>query len=187
MKIISFYSDEKVLIRKAIAGDNLAQKQLFEQHAPKMLSVCRHYISDLHFAEDIMIRGFVKVFSKLDTFRHEGSFEGWVRRIIIREAISSLRQKQFVVFDEEATSFEAVSPSHQDAELQAEYIQGLIDELPEGYKMVFVLHVVEGYRHNEIATLLNISENTSRSQLYKARNLLQEQLKNYKNQGYGTH
>ena len=125
MKIISFYSDEKVLIRKAIAGDLLAQKQLYERYAPRMLSVCRQYISDLHFAEDIMLRGFVKVFGKLDTFRHEGSFEGWMRRIMVREAISSLRQKQFVVFDGETTVYEPVSPSCQEAELQAETICGL--------------------------------------------------------------
>jgi RNA polymerase sigma-70 factor (ECF subfamily) len=186
LRIISFYSDEKALIRKAIAGDHLAQKQLFERHAPKMLSVCRQYIGDLHFAEDIMIRGFVKVFGKLHTFRFEGSFEGWIRRIMVREAITSLRQKQFVVFDEESTSFETASPAYMDSELQAEYIQSLIDQLPEGYKMVFVLHVVEGYKHAEIAKLLGISESTSRTQLFKARNLLQEQLKQYKNQGYGT-
>lgn len=174
------------MIRKAIAGDQLAQKQLYDRHAPRMLSVCRQYISDLHFAEDIMIRGFVKVFVKLDTYRHEGSFEGWIRRIMVREAISSLRQKQFVVFDDEKTGFETASSPYIDSELQAEYIQSLIDGLPEGYKTVFVLHVVEGYKHYEIAELLCISESTSRSQLFKARNLLQELLKQYKNQGYGT-
>lgn len=175
-----------MLIRKAIAGELLAQKQIYELHAPKMLSVCRQYISDLHFAEDIMIRGFVKVFAKLQTFRHEGSFEGWIRRIMVREAISSLRQKQFVVFDDESKCL-ATASSIMDSELQAEYIQNLIDGLPEGYKMVFVLHVVEGYKHTEIADLLGISESTSRSQLFKARHLLQDQLKQYKNQGYGTH
>lgn len=187
MKIISIYSDEKALIRKAIAGRRDAQRQIYEQYAPRMLSICRQYIRDPHFAEDVMIQGFVKVFIKLDSFRHEGSFEGWIRRIMVREAISSLRKKQFVVFDEEHASFEPSVDPAGESELQAEYIQSCIDALPEGYKMVFVLHVVDGYQHAEIAGMLGISEGTSRSQLFKARQVLQEQLKSYKNQAYGTH
>ncbi len=153
-----------------------------------MLSVCRQYISDIHFAEDAMVQGFVKVFNKLDQFRHEGSFEGWIRRIMVREAISHLRKKQFMVFDEEMlVGREPQVAARSESDLQAAHIQSLIDDLPEGYKMVFVLHVVEGYKHAEIADLLDISENTSRSQLFKARQMLQDQLKPYKNQGYATH
>ena len=187
MKIVSFYSDEKSLIRKAIAGDQVAQRRIYEQHAPRMLSVCRQYIRDLHFAEDVMVQGFVKVFSNLEQFRHEGSFEGWIRRIMVREAISNLRKKQFVVYDEQLENRAPQVAARSDSDLQAAYIQNLIDELPEGYKIVFILHVVEGYKHSEIAELLDISVSTSRSQLFKARLMLQDQLKPYKNQGYGTH
>lgn len=152
-----------------------------------MLSVCRQYVRDLQFAEDAMIRGFVKVFKKLHTYRHEGSFEGWIRRIMIREAIGFLRKKQFVVFDDEVLDADPPAEYETDANLEVTYIQKLIDALPEGYKMVFVLHVVEGYKHSEIAGLLQISEGTSRSQLYKARGLLQSQLRQQKRHGYGTH
>ena len=92
LKIISLYNNEKTLIKKSVAGNREAQKNLYEAYAPKMLSVCRQYIKDLQFSEDVMINGFVKVFNNLENFRYEGSFEGWIRRIMIRESISFLRK-----------------------------------------------------------------------------------------------
>ena len=123
LKIISFYSNEKQLIKNSVSGDREAQKRLYEKHAPKMLSVCRQYIKDLHFAEDVMINGFVKVFKHLDSFRFEGSFEGWIRRIMVRESITHLRKQQFVVFDD--TIFERTpSPSiTTSSELDVAHIQ----------------------------------------------------------------
>lgn len=141
-----------------------------------MLSVCRQYIKDVQFAEDIMINGFVKVFKHLDSFKYQGSFEGWIRKIMVREAISYLRKKQFVVFDDEVYENNASEHVSFDVDLDVERIQRLIDQLPEGYKMVFVMYAVEGYRHNEIAEMLQISEGTSKSQLFKARRALQEKL-----------
>ena len=187
LKIISFYKNEKVLIKRAIAGKTEAQRILYETHAPKMLSVCRQYIRDLQFAEDVMINGFVKVFNHLHTFRFEGSFEGWIRRIMVREAISFLRKKQFVVFDDETFEHQNQPEVGFSSNLDVEYIQVLIDELPEGYKMVFVLYAIEGYKHQEIAEMLNISESTSKSQLFKARRLLQKKLIEQNRRGYGTH
>ena len=186
MKIISFYSNEKQLIKKSLAGDREAQKRLYEKHAPKMLSVCRQYVKDLHFAEDVMMNGFVKVFKHLASFRFEGSFEGWVRRIMVRESITHLRKQQFVVFDDGI--FEKIaSPSiTTSSELDVAHIQTLIDDLPEGYRAVFVLFAVEGYSHNEIADMLDISEGTSRSQLFKSRKMLKEKLKQQNIIGYGT-
>lgn len=151
-----------------------------------MLSVCRQYVKDLHFAEDVMINGFVKVFKHLDSFRFDGSFEGWVRRIMVRESISHLRKQQFVVFDD-AVFEKTPSPSVMaSSELDVAHIQGLIDGLPEGYRAVFVLFAVEGYSHTEIAKMLNISEGTSRSQLFKSRKMLKEKLKKQNIIGYGT-
>lgn len=142
-----------------------------------MLGVCRRYIKDLQFAEDVMIMGFIKVFNKLNTFRFEGNFEGWIRRIMIREAITFLRKKQIVVFDEDP--YEHVVEPYTDTadNLDVAVIQRLIDGLPEGYKMVFVLFAVEGYKHVEISEMLQISESTSRSQLFKARTMLQAELR----------
>lgn len=177
MKVISFYSNEKKLVKRAVAGNRAAQHAIYEQFSPKMLSVCRQYIKDVHFAEDVMVSGFVKVFKYLSAFEHRGSFEGWIRKIMVHESISFLRKRQFVVYDDEVLSTKATFEDDLSDLENVEHIQALIDQLPQGYKMVFVLYAVEGYKHNEIAELLNISEGTSKSQLSKARRVLQDNLR----------
>ncbi len=151
-----------------------------------MLGICRRYITDSQFAEDVMISGFVKVFKNLEAFRHEGSFEGWIRQIMVRESISHLRKNQFVVYDE--TLMERAHPQTpmDSFDWGTEHIQSLIDSLPDGYRAVFVLYAIEGYKHQEIAEMLDISESTSKSQLFKARRVLQEKLKQQNSIGYGT-
>ncbi len=186
LKIIPFYKNEKQLIKKATSGNRDAQERLYKKHAPKMLSVCRQYIKDIHFAEDVMVQGFLKMFNKLDTFKFEGSFEGWLRRIMIRESISYLRKQQFVVYDDEVYAKNQSEEISQSTDLDTEHIQQLIDALPQGYKMVFVLYTVEGYKHKEIAEMLSITESTSKTQLLKARKLLQEQLRQQNIIGYGN-
>ncbi|AEM71030.1 RNA polymerase, sigma-24 subunit, ECF subfamily [Allomuricauda ruestringensis DSM 13258] len=176
MKIIALHSNEKQLIKKSIKGDQQAQKLLYDKFSPKMLGVCRQYIKDLHFAEDVMINGFVKVFNHLNSYQHKGSFEGWIRTIMVRESISYLRKRQFVVYDDDAVEVNGEVSSGNDNLLDVEYVQYLIDELPEGYKAVFLLYAIEGYGHKEIAELLEISVGTSKSQLFKARKMLQENL-----------
>jgi RNA polymerase sigma-70 factor (ECF subfamily) len=140
----------------------------------------------MHFAEDVMINGFVKVFQNLESFRFEGSFEGWIRKIMIRECISYLRKQQFVVYDGALYEETAQKAQAQPDSMDAEYIESLIDALPEGYRAVFMLYVVEGYKHHEIAELLGVTENTSKSQLFKARKLLQDKLREQNIVGYGT-
>ena len=186
LKIISFYRNEKALIKRAQKGNAEAQRILYDTHSSKMLSVCRQYISDLQFAEDVMINGFVKVFKHLHTYRFEGSFEGWIRTIMVRESISFLRKKQFLVFDEDAYKNRGETDMYIGTQFEVDHIQSLIDELPEGYKMVFVLYAIEGYKHQEIGEILGISENTSKSQLFKARKQLQKRLKEQNIVGYGT-
>ncbi|MDC6354561.1 MULTISPECIES: RNA polymerase sigma factor [Robiginitalea] len=185
MKIIALFQNEKALIRKARDGHREAQKTLYEHWSPKMLAVCRRYVRDLQHAEDVMIEGFVKVFENLATYRHEGSFEGWMRRIMVRQSIDFLRKRQFLVLQEELPE-PASKPDRESDFLELRQIYELIDALPEGYRTVFVLYVVEGYKHPEIAELLDISESTSKSQLYKARKLLQEQLEKHQITRYGT-
>jgi len=187
LKIIPFYKNERQLIKRAISGNREAQERLYKKHAPKMLGVCRQYIKDIHFAEDVMVQGFLKMFNKLDTFRFEGSFEGWLRRIMIWESISYLRRQQFVVFDDELYEKNQLEGNSQGtSDLDVEHIQQLIDALPQGYKMVFVLYTVEGYKHREIAEMLSITESTSKTQLLKARKLLQVQLRQQNIIGYGN-
>ena len=185
LKIIPFYKNESQLIKKASSGNRDAQERLYKKHAPKMLSVCRQYIKDVHFAEDVMVQGFLKMFNKLDTFKFEGSFEGWLRRIMIRESISYLRKQQFVVYDDEVYEKNQSEEISQSTDLDTEHIQQLIDKLPQGYKMVFVLYTVDGYKHKEIAEMLSITESTSKTQLLKARKLLQDQLRQQNIIGYG--
>ena len=185
LKVIQLYKNEKTLINKALQNNREAQKVIFDSYAPKMLSVCRYYIKDLQHAEDVMLKGFFKVFSNLEAFKSEGSFEGWVRRIMVNESISYFRQQKKIEF-----SIEEVEVNQEgyntESFLEADEIQYCIDTLPEGYKMVFVMYAIEGYKHHEIAEILNISEGTSKSQLFKARRLLQQQINELNKTSYVT-
>ncbi|NVJ88356.1 MAG: RNA polymerase sigma factor [Flavobacteriaceae bacterium] len=168
MKIINLHNQQKSLIIKAIQNNREAQQQIFEQYSPKMLGVCRQYVKDMHHAEDLLLQGFLKVFTNLHKFKYEGSFEGWIRRIVVNTCISYLRKKNVIdVSDEDYMFNDAATENLENTSV--EDIQKLIDQLPEGYKMVFNLYAIEGYKHSEIAKKLNISESTSKSQLFKAR------------------
>src|SRR5690606_2296616 len=106
LKVIKLYQNNDALIKKAANNNRDAQQTLFELYAPKMLSVCRYYIADLHYAEDIMLNGFLKVFNHLKSFKNEGSFEGWMRRIMVRESISFLRKQKNIEFSIEDLKYE---------------------------------------------------------------------------------
>lgn len=174
MKIIKLHTPDDEVIKKILRGDTRAERQLYDRYAAKMLGVCRMYIKDLHYAEDVMIQGFTKGLNNLGKFRFEGSFEGWMRRIMVREAIDFLRGRTQLSFENIETA--EVAPVEVNDEMDAELLQLLIDKLPEGYRTVLVMFAVEGYSHSEIAEMLDISESTSKSQLFKARRQLMEQL-----------
>ncbi|WP_367271466.1 RNA polymerase sigma factor [Nonlabens sp.] len=185
--MIHLYTNEKKLIQNAAKGDRKSQKHLFDKHAPKMLSVCRQYISPVEIAEEIMLNGFFKIFTKLDRFSYQGSFEGWVRRIMTRECIDHLRKKDVFKFkdeiDEEKIGCDE-DVQEDEADLPLHLIQECIDNLPNGYKSVFVMLTIDGMKHREIARFLNISENTSKTQYRKARLMLQEQVQQIRKQHY---
>src|SRR5699024_10242881 len=128
------------------------------------------------FAEDIMIKGFFKVFNNLKDFGQRGSFEGWVRKIMIHEAIDFLRTTKKMEFTGTPEKDYTLRSQIQVKSFETDYLQRLIDELPEGYRVVFVMATIEGYKHHEIAEILGISEGTSKSQLFKARKMLQRNL-----------
>lgn len=184
-KVIDLHKDEKSIIRQAVGNNRYAQQQIYTKYAPKMLSVCRQYIKDIHRAEDVMITAFMKVFTNLEGFSHNGSFEGWVRRIMINECISFLRVQKKISYTEEEYFFEE-SYDEINGQFSVEQIQTLIDALPDGYRMVFNLYAIEGYKHQEIATMLGISEGTSKSQLSHARKILQQQISVLNKQENGT-
>lgn len=185
MKVLYLNQEEKKIIQLAIDNNRSAQQKIYSQFSPKMLSVCRQYIKDLHQAEDIMITAFMKVFVNLKNFQHNGSFEGWIRRIMVNECISHIRvQKKVSFLDEE--NYSEDSFNNIESQFSVEDIQFLIDGLPDGYKMIFNLYAIEGYKHQEIASMLGINEGTSKSQLSHARKILKEQIVKLKNYSNGT-
>lgn len=173
MKIIQLHNKESKLIKKASDQNREAQQILFDKFSPKMLGVCRQYVKDIHHAEDLMLQGFLKVFNNIKKFKGEGSFEGWIRRIMVNTCISCLRKKNPIQLTDEDYVFNDVSIENIE-NTSVEDIQKLIDKLPDGYKLVFNMYAIEGYKHSEIAKKLKISEGTSKSQLFKARKWLQE-------------
>lgn len=185
MKVIDLQQHHAEIIAKAINNDRAAQQKIYSQFAPKMLGVCRQYIKDIHHAEDLMITAFMKVFANLKNFENKGSFEGWIRRIMINECISFIRVQKKVGFLEDEYFLED-SFNNVESGFSVDDIQSLIDALPDGYKMIFNLYAIEGFKHKEIAEMLGINEGTSKSQLSHARRILQEQINQQKNYVYGT-
>lgn len=185
MKIIRLHQEETEIIKLAVENNRQAQQQIYSRFSPKMLSVCRQYIKDIQLAEDVMITAFMKVFTNLSKFENKGSFEGWIRRIMVNECISYLRVQKKVKFAEDEF-FTEESFNEIDSQFTVDQIQFLIDALPDGYKMVFNLYAIEGYKHNEIAKMLGINEGTSKSQLSHARKMLQTQISILKKQDNGT-
>lgn len=161
-------------------GNRRMQEELYRRFSPRMYAVCLRYAGNAEEAEDILQEGFIKVFKKLDSFRSEGSFEGWVRRIFVNTAIEHFRRKRYLmpVTEKEENTIEGKYVSVLD-ELAEKDILALVQELSPGYRTVFNMYVVEGYTHKEIADMLNISEGTSKSQLSRAKVILQEMVRTF--------
>ena len=185
MKVINLHQEERELIELAVENNRHVQHQIYSKFSPKMLSVCRQYIKDLHQAEDVMITAFMKAFTNLKNFEHKGNFEGWIRRIMINECISYIRVHKKVTFVEDENYVEE-HYNNIESQFSVEDIQFLIDNLPDGYKMVFNLYCIEGFKHQEIAAMLGINEGTSKSQLSHARKMLQNTITKLKNYSNGT-
>jgi RNA polymerase sigma-70 factor (ECF subfamily) len=168
---------EQELIRKCQQGNPIAQRKVYDRFAPKMMLVCRRYVKQVEDAEEVLSQGFIKVFGRMGDYRSEGSFEGWIRTIMVREALMHLRaKKNFIDFTDQMERYgEQWHVEHRD-DLETDYLLSLIDGLPPGYRTVFNLYAIDGYKHHEIAEALGISENTSKTQLMRARALLRDQL-----------
>lgn len=165
------------LIAACRQGSSRAQKLLYERFAGLMLSVCMRYLRRREDAEEALIVGFTNVFRALDQYRHEGSFEGWIRRIMVNEALGLLRRKEplHMAIDELTYDVPATAATAE-SQLNADDMLAVLAQLPAGYRTVFNLYALEGYTHPEIGELLGISEGTSKSQLSKARAMLQRRL-----------
>lgn len=168
------------LIKGCIEGDSRMQEELYKKFAPKMYAVCLRYAGNNDDAQDLLQEGFIKVFRNLTKFRHEGSFEGWMRRVFVNTSIEQYRRKVHLnsISEQEERIIEDSSVSVLDQLAERDIVQ-LVRELSPGYRAVFNLYVIEGYSHKEIADMLQISEGTSKSQLARAKSILQKKVTAY--------
>lgn len=170
------YTEEQI-ITGCIKGERKFQELLYQTFSSKMFSVCLRYANEYAGAEDLLQDGFVKVFKNIEKFRSEGSFEGWVRRIFVNNSIEYFRKKanMYVVQETEALTYEYYDDNAVQ-KLMKEDLMKIIQTLSVGYRTIFNLYVIEGYSHKEIGEMLNITEGTSKSQLARARYLLQKKV-----------
>lgn len=165
------------LIEGCKRHDRHAQRYLYEHLSGKMFALCCRYVKDRMEAEDVLVTAFTKVFDRISQYKGEGSFEGWIRRVVVNESLTFLRRSKsmYIETDIETADREPDLNSAEN-ELEAEDLRKLIAELPTGYRIVFNLYAIDGYTHQEIGDQLGISENTSKSQLSRARALLKKRL-----------
>jgi len=173
-------SSESALIDACIKGDRSAQKRMYDSLAPKMFAVCLRYMGNRQSAEDMLQEGFITLFGNLSKYSGTGSFEGWARKIFVNTALMSLRRTDALkMSDDLDTAWNLSSDTTtQIQNLGYKDLMKMIASLPDGYRTIFNMAVVEGYSHKEISDMLGISEATSRSQLHRARAMLQEKIRN---------
>ena len=171
---------ESDLISGCIEGNRRMQEELYRRFSPRMYAVCLRYATSSEEAEDILQEGFIKIFKKLDSYRGDGSFEGWIRRIFVNTAIEHFRRRRYLqpVTEKEESTVEGKYLSVLDSLAEKDILE-LIRQLSPGYRTVFNMYVVEGYTHKEIGDMLGISEGTSKSQLSRAKVILQDMVRTY--------
>jgi RNA polymerase sigma-70 factor (ECF subfamily) len=167
---------DKELIETCLKDNPKAQKMLYDTYSSVLFGICLRYSKNEEEAQDILQDSFIKIFTKLDTYQFTGSFEGWLKRIVTNTSIEYYRKKITMEHLEEI-GFNPYLAVDSDRGLEVEELLKMIQELPEGYRMVFNMYAIDGYTHGEIATKLNISEGTSKSQLSRARAYLQRKFK----------
>jgi RNA polymerase sigma factor (sigma-70 family) len=170
---------EETLIKGCINGDRTFQSRLYSRFAKKMLGVCLRYARNKEEAEEILNEGFFRVFTYLHKFKGQGSLEGWIRKIMVNCALLKYKResKIFAVSNLSTVSYEFPDDTDIAADLGKKELLQLIQALPPAYRLVFNLYVFEGYKHREIAELLDISEGTSKSNLFDARAILQKAIR----------
>lgn len=172
-------TDDPLLIRLR-EQDPVAQKRLYDRYAPLLFSVCRRYLRTREDAEEALVSGMFKIFSQIETYTGQGNFEGWMRRVVANESLMMLRKTQILTFPgNDSALLQADQPDafSIEADISAREILEMLDQLPPGYRTVFNLYVLEGFKHQEIADMLGVSINTSKSQLILAKEKLRTLLK----------
>ena len=170
------YMDEQLLITGCKRGESWARKEIYETYAPTMMSLCMRYVGNKETARDLLQDGFIKVFTKIDSYSQTGAFGGWIYRIFVTTVLEHLRKaettKVAIAIDDCPDELENTDVSALDR-LSVDDLLGCVAKLPTGYRTVFNLYAIEGYSHHEIGEMLGVSETTSRSQFIRARNVLQ--------------
>jgi RNA polymerase sigma factor (sigma-70 family) len=168
------------IIKKCKKNDRTAQKMLYDKYAPLFLAICMRYAKDKAEAEDILQDGFLKILMNILQYTGSGSFEGWMKRIIINTAITNYHQNIKHYFHEEIDNIKDLEADNDfymnDIDFSKEELMDIIQQLPEGYRVVFNLFVLEGYKHKEIAEMLKIDIGTSKSQFARAKKIIQTRL-----------
>ena len=169
---------QEELILRCKDNNRKAQKELYERYAPVLLGICVRYAKDSSEAEDVLQEGFVKICNKIELYDNKGSFEGWIRRLMVNTAISNYRKnlKRYYKLDIDEPVVQGITTDWSKSEYTKEELMQVIQSLPEGYKMVFNLYAIEGYKHKEIAEMLEIDVTTSKSQYSRAKKQLQIKL-----------
>ncbi|MBR4771837.1 MAG: sigma-70 family RNA polymerase sigma factor [Bacteroidales bacterium] len=166
------------LIEECRRREPRAQRELYDKLAPAMLAVCQRYMKDREAAKDVMQDGFVRLFDKISSYKGDGSFEGWARKLFVNTALMQLRRNDALKFSDNIEDSQAMQMTHSNTleKMGADEILELVNSMPDGFRTVFNLYVIEGYSHEEIAGMLSISEGGSRSQLSHARAWLRKKL-----------
>ena len=175
-------SENRRIIKGCLSGSRRDQELLYRRHSARLYSVCLQYSGNDEEAKDILQEGFIKVFENLHLYKHEGSFEGWLRRIVVNTALERYRRRNHLYRVDDIDTIEepeAMPDTEDYAGLQAIDLLFIIRELPPKYRMVFNLYAIEGYSHKEIGEMLSISEGTSKSNLSRARTILQRRVGSY--------
>jgi RNA polymerase sigma factor (sigma-70 family) len=171
----------KEIIEGCIRGERIAQDKLYKQFSSLLFGICMRYAGNRMEAQDVLQEVFVKVYSNIASFNHEGSFEGWLRRIAVNTSITNYRKNLKHAFQKDVDDLmktQEEPATFEDCEYTAEEMMQCIERLPLGYRTIFNMYVIEGFMHKEISEMLNIDVNTSKSQLSRAKNYLQRELKN---------
>jgi RNA polymerase sigma-70 factor (ECF subfamily) len=165
---------EEELINGIRKGNRQAQKALYEKYSPVLFGLCRRYVKSYEDSEDVMVEGFYKIMSKIDQYTGKGNFEGWMKRIMVNESLMHIRKRHNMNMTVEIADYDMPKDPTIEQDLAAQDILDLLDKLPTGYRTVFNMYVIEGYKHREIAEILEISINTSKSQLILAKKRMKE-------------
>ena len=173
-------SQLKDIIKGCVSGNTDAQGALFKKYAKMLYGVCIRYTKDQTAAEDVLHEGFIKIFTKISSYKGKGSFEGWMRRIMVNTALERYRKNfQMYAVSEISDSDIGINTNSIISNLSAQDLLNLVKELPAAYKLVFNMYAIDGYSHKEISEILNISVGTSKSNLSRARKILQKKVKQH--------